>query len=76
MILLSRTYDSSTRADRTDHRLAFASQFTIREALFLSLTYRYRIRQFDAGDTDGDEDFNRNEVMLTLTYAPTFLFGR
>ena len=69
-------FDSSTRADRTDHRLSFASQFTIREALFLSLTYRYRVRQFDAGDAEGDEDFNRNEVMLTLTYAPTFLFGR
>lgn len=69
-------YDSSTRADRTDHRLTFASQFTIREALFLSLTYRHRTRQSGSGDTDGDNDFSRNEVMLTLTYAPTFLFGR
>jgi hypothetical protein len=69
-------FDISTRADRTEHRLTFASQFTIRQALFLILTYRHRTRQFSEGFTDGDNDFTRNEVMLTVTYAPTFLFGR
>jgi hypothetical protein len=70
------SFDTSTRADRTEHQLTFTSQFTIREALFLSLIYRYRARQFGSGATEGDEEFNRNEVMLTVSYAPTFLFGR
>jgi hypothetical protein len=39
-------FDSSTQADRLDHRFTFASQFTIRESLFLSLTYRSRIGIF------------------------------
>jgi hypothetical protein len=69
-------YNIATRADRTEHLLTFASQFTIREALFLSLIYQYRTRQFSGGNTDGDNQFNRNQVMLTVTYAPTFLFGR
>jgi hypothetical protein len=69
-------YDSSARADRTEHLLTFISQFTIREALFLSLIYRHRTRQFSEGDTDDDVPFSRNEVLLTVTYAPTFLFGR
>ena len=70
-------FDSSANANRFDHRFTFASQFTVRESLFLSLTYRSRIRKFDGGTIEeGDEEFNRNEVMLTLTYAPTFLFGR
>jgi hypothetical protein len=69
-------FDTATRADRMEHQLTFTSQFTIREALFLSLIYRHRARQFGSGNTDGDEEFNRNEVMLTVSYAPTFLFGR
>jgi hypothetical protein len=69
-------FESSGRADRIDHRLTFTSQFTIRESLFLGLTYRYRARQFGDGDPRGDSEFIRNEVVLTLTYAPTFLFGR
>jgi hypothetical protein len=69
-------FDPSTRADRTEHRLTFTSQFILREALSLSLIYQYRNRQFGEGATDGDEEFNRNEVVLTVTYAPTFLFGR
>jgi hypothetical protein len=70
-------FDSSTNADRIDHLLTFASQFTVRESLFLNLTYRSRIRKFGGGTIEaGDQEFNRNEVTLTLTYAPTFLFGR
>lgn len=69
-------FESSGRADKVDHRLTFTSQFTIRESLFLGLTYRYRARQFGDGDQRGDSEFNRNEVVLTLTYAPPFLFGR
>jgi hypothetical protein len=71
---------SSTNADRIDHNLIFASQFTVRESLFLSLTYRSRVRNFGKGmreeDEEDEQEFNRNEVTLTLTYAPTFLFGR
>jgi hypothetical protein len=70
-------FDSSANADRFDHRFTFASQFTVRESLFLSLTYQSRIRKFGGGTIEeGDQEFNRNAVMLTLTYAPTFLFGR
>jgi hypothetical protein len=69
-------YDLSDRADRIEHRLSFASQFTVRESLFLTLAYRYRSRHFGDGTMVDDDEFHRNEVMLTLTYAPTFLFGR
>jgi hypothetical protein len=72
----STNFESSTQADRTEHHLIFTSQFTIREALFLSLIYRYSARQFGDGATDGDQDFKRNEVLLSVSYAPTFLFGR
>jgi hypothetical protein len=70
-------FDISSRADRVDHFLTFASQFTIRESLFLGMTYRYRTRQFGEGSIESnDNEFDRNEIMLTLTYAPTLLFGR
>jgi hypothetical protein len=63
------------RADRRDHRLTFLSRLAIRERLFLDLTYRYTSRQFDVVTLlDRTREFNRNEVMLTVTFAPTFLF--
>jgi hypothetical protein len=64
-------FDEPARANRINHRLAFASQFTLRSGLFLTLTYRYRVRVFGNG-IPGDVEYHRNEVLLTLTYAPTF----
>ncbi len=68
-------FDESERADETNHRLTFASQFTLREKWVLSLTYRYSSRRFAGGfvDRSGDE-FDRNIIELTLIYAPTFRF--
>lgn len=58
-----------------DHRLTFTSRFALREQLFLSLTYRYASRRLDEVTiARGVEEFDRNEIMLTLTFAPTFRF--
>lgn len=68
-------FEGAEEADRTDHRFSFSSQFTVRQSLFLSLSYLYRSRHFGEGIPE-DNEFDRHQVMLTLTYAPTFLFGR
>lgn len=66
-------FDESDRADRTNHRLTFISQFILRRGLSLDLTYRFRARRFGDG-VQGDSEFDRNEVMLSITYAPTLRF--
>jgi hypothetical protein len=64
-------YDSENRGDRNDHRLTFTSQLSLlRERLFLNLTYRYSARRFDEGQIQDGEQFDRNQVLLTLTFAP------
>jgi hypothetical protein len=65
-------FDESDRADRTNHHLTFISQFLLRQGLSLDLTYRFRARRFDGGQSN--DEFDRNEVMLSITYAPTFRF--
>jgi hypothetical protein len=68
-------YDDIAVRDRRDHRLALASQLQLRERLFLELAYRYTSRDFGEGTrTQGREPFDRNEVWLTVTFAPTFIF--
>ncbi len=73
-------FDESSQADRTDHRFAFASQFILRTGLSIDITYRYRQRRFEDPvmvmiDDDRERDeFDRNEVMLSLTYGRTFRF--
>jgi hypothetical protein len=66
-------YDASNRADRTNHRVAFISQFIFRQGLSLDLTYEFRTRRFGSGQPD-DEEFDRNMVMLSITYAPALRF--
>jgi hypothetical protein len=66
-------YDVSDRADRTNHRLAFISQFILRQGLSLDLTYEFRARRFGSGRPE-DEEFDRNQVMLSVTYAPPLRF--
>jgi hypothetical protein len=68
-------YDQATTADEYRHRLTFISQFALKEQLLLNLSYRYTSKHSSTGAAFGNtQDFNRNEVMLTLTYAPTFRF--
>lgn len=71
-------FDDPQEADRTDHRVSFTSRFSLREHSFFDLTYRYASRRFDETDvTDediGEIEFDRHEVILSITYAPTFLF--
>ena len=58
-----------------DHRFTFASQFALRQWLLLDLSYRYSTRQVSNGiPLVGVEPFYRNEVILRLTAAPSFLF--
>jgi len=58
-----------------DHRFTFASQFALRQWLLLDLSYRYTTRQVSNGTPLlGVEPFYRNEVILRLTAAPSFLF--
>jgi hypothetical protein len=58
-----------------DHRFTFASQFALRQWLLLDLSYRYSTRQVSNGiPLLGVEPFYRNEVILRLTAAPSFLF--
>jgi hypothetical protein len=60
--------------DRHDHRVTVSTQFTIRERLFLSLTYRYTTRDFDEqGPLQANESFDRNQVVLSITYAPPLI---
>jgi hypothetical protein len=68
-------YDPATTADRYDHRVIFLSQLMLKEQLFLNLSYIYRSRQSSTGTTvSGTQSFDRNEITLMLTYAPTFRF--
>ena len=68
-------YDRATIADQYTHRLTFISQVALKERLFLNLNYRYTSRRFSTGAAfSGTQEFDRNEIMLTLTYAPTFRF--
>ena len=63
-------FNDATEADRADHRFAFTSQLVLQDWLFLDLTYYYSLRQFEMGRND--DEFDRNEIMLSITYAPTF----
>jgi hypothetical protein len=65
---------TATNSDRRDHRLIFTSQFQLREQLFLEFAYRYTARRFDEVIVGQGGEFERNEVLLTLTFAPTFIF--
>jgi hypothetical protein len=69
-------FDESDRPDRTNHRLVFISQFILRRGLSLEVTYEFRARRLDGGGgNDGfDDEFDRNEIMLSITYAPTLRF--
>jgi hypothetical protein len=68
--------------DTEDHRLSLISQFALREHVFLSLTYDYSVRHLrdipvnalGQQQLNGLEAYKRNQVMLLLTYAPTFRF--
>jgi hypothetical protein len=65
-------FDESDRADRANHRLTFISQFILRRGLSLDLAYRFRARRFDGGESFNEYD--RNEITLSITYAPTLRF--
>jgi hypothetical protein len=68
-------YDNVTVADQYNQRVTFISQFRLRPQIFLNLNYRYTARRFGTGTATGNiQEFDRNEIMLTLTYAPTFRF--
>jgi hypothetical protein len=62
--------------DVVDQRFSLISQLALRERLFLNVTYDYSVRHLHDGtpNTPGPEHFARNQVMLLLTYAPTFRF--
>ncbi len=58
-----------------DHRFTFTSQVALRQWLLLDLSYRYSRRELSDGiSLLGVEPFYRNEVILRLTAAPSFLF--
>jgi len=58
-----------------DHKLTLIAQMALRERLFLSLTYDYSLRHLSGpAPTLNVTDFSRNQVLLLLTYAPTFRF--
>jgi hypothetical protein len=69
-------YDEDVRADRTDHRLSAGAVLAIRAGLFVDLTYQYRNRTFDnTPEDDGtDDEYSRNEIILSVTYQPTLRF--
>jgi hypothetical protein len=68
-------FDRADRADQHDLQWTFISQFALQERLFLNLTYRYTSRQFDeVTPSDRTREFDRDEIMLTVTFAPPFLF--
>lgn len=69
-------FSEGARSDRTDHRFSASAVFAVRAGLFIDLTYLYRTRDFDstAGEDREDDEFTRNEVILRVTYRPTFRF--
>ena len=68
-------YTEGTSDNRSDHELLLGTQFALREWLTLGLSYRYASRQVHGNNpTQGVDEFNRNQVMLTLTASPTFRF--
>ncbi len=70
------SFQEGARADRTDHRFSASAVFAIRAGLFIDLTYQFRTRDFDStiGENREDDEFTRNEVILSVTYRPTFRF--
>ena len=70
----SVTNSDDNTEDRHDHQVTVATQLVIRERLFLSLAYRYTARRFDEQDQTRDEQsFDRNQVVLSITYGPPLL---
>ena len=62
-------------ANISDHRFAVISQFALRQWLFLDVSYRYTARHLSNGLPISDvEPYYRNEVLLRLIAAPSFLF--
>ena len=71
-------YTNYTQGDfqnRSDHRLVLATQLSMREWLFFELSYRFSARHVGEGDPVSDAtDFDRHQVMLTVTARPAFRF--
>lgn len=65
-------FDESSQPDRTNHHLTFISQFILQRGLSLDVTYRFRSRRFDG--VQRFDEYDRNEIMLSITYAPTLRF--
>jgi len=75
-ILAISDYKEGDRADRLDQQFMVGAVLTVRAGIFVDLTYRYRDRGYDSTveeNRDFDE-FSRNEVLLSVTYRPTFRF--
>jgi hypothetical protein len=71
-------FDESERANYTTNNFEFISQFMLRAGWFIDLSYEYRDRRFGAGsivseDVD-DNEYDRHQVTLSLTYSPTLRF--
>jgi hypothetical protein len=75
-------FDNPDRADRNDQRFLLLSQFAIRDKWFINLSYRHSSRHFDQSfivvngqivDSRDDNPFDRNEVLLTVTFSWPFL---
>jgi hypothetical protein len=71
-------YTDYTQGDfqnRSDHRLVLATQLSMREWLFFELSYRFSARHVGEGQPVSDAtDFDRHQVMLTVTARPSFRF--
>jgi Putative outer membrane beta-barrel porin, MtrB/PioB len=69
-------YTDSTFANFSDHRLFLSTQYALREWLALGLSYRYGARHVHGGNitVEGVEEFTGNQIMLTVTASPKFLF--
>jgi hypothetical protein len=71
-------YTDYTQGDfqnRSDHRLVLATQLSMREWLFFELSYRFSARHVGEGRPVSDAtDFDRHQVMLTVTARPSFRF--
>ena len=68
-------YTEGTSDNRSDHQLLLGTQFALREWLTLGLSYRYASLQVHGNSpTAGVDEFNRNQVMLTLTASPILRF--